>query len=182
MREGLIRPRFRFLEARPTTSCTHRHILLAKLYRKPVDRTRALATVATSPVTTCPPKRASSGRCATEAHPLSPRPSLSLEEIFDALNRRFFHGLLGASTYLEPEPRPQQPRTLRSCHNAIVISRIFDHPASPLCRRIHPLPRNAAPEAPVKLRGVEGACTRKNSCGRKPLPDVDKAKKFLRII
>jgi len=55
-----------------------------------------------------------------------------LEEIFDELNRQYFHGLLG---------RPQlswsrsASRTLLghwdAAHNAIIISRIFDRPGTP---------------------------------------------------
>jgi len=55
-----------------------------------------------------------------------------LEEIFDDLNRRFFHGLLG-----RPQLTWSQNRARRSlghydpAHNAIVISRVFDDPRVP---------------------------------------------------
>ena len=52
-----------------------------------------------------------------------------LEEIFDELNLRFFHGLLA-----RPQMTWSQSHSRRSlahydpAHNAIVVSRIFDHP------------------------------------------------------
>ena len=55
-----------------------------------------------------------------------------LEEIFDELNPRFFHGLLA-----RPRMTWSQVRSRRSlahydpAHNTIVVSRIFDHPLVP---------------------------------------------------
>ena len=109
------------------------HILLAKMYRKPVDRTHAARYR----------KYVGSHEVVGKAHLVrqmrgrkrlnSPRGRVyDLDAIFDELNLRFFHGLLG-------RPRmswsPTKTRRILGhydpAHNAIVISRIFDHPAVP---------------------------------------------------
>ncbi len=109
------------------------HILLAKMYRKPIDRGRAARYR----------KYVGSHQVVHQAHlvrqmrgrkPLhSPQGRVyDLDAIFEDLNRRFFHGLMG-------RPRmswsPSKTRRILGhydpAHNAIVISRIFDHPAIP---------------------------------------------------
>ncbi len=109
------------------------HILLAKMYRKPVDRGQAARYR----------KYVGSHEVVGKAHLVrqmrgrkllnSPRGKVyDLDVIFDELNFRFFHGLLG-------RPRmswsPTKTRRILGhydpAHNAIVISRIFDHPAVP---------------------------------------------------
>ncbi len=111
------------------------HILLAKMYRKPVDRGQAARYR----------KYVGSHEVVGKAHLvrqmrgrkrlLSPRGHFyDLDELFEDLNRKFFHGLLG-------RPRmgwsPNKTRRILGhydpAHNAIVISRIFDHPAVPRC-------------------------------------------------
>ena len=74
--------------------------------------------------------------------------SFHLEEIFEELNQKFFGGMLG-------RPRLSWSRSASrtllghwdAAHNAIIVSRIFDRPgnAAP-AGRIHPLPRDAAPQ------------------------------------
>jgi predicted metal-dependent hydrolase len=109
------------------------HILLAKMYRKPIDRTHAARYR----------RYIGSHEVVSKAHLVrqmrgrkrldSPRGHFyDLDAIFEDLNRRFFHGLMG-------RPRmswsPTKTRRILGhydpAHNAIVISRIFDHPAIP---------------------------------------------------
>jgi predicted metal-dependent hydrolase len=109
------------------------HILLAKMYRKPIDRGLAARYR----------KYIGSHEVANKAHLvrqmrgrkrlLSPRGRFyDLDSIFEDLNRRFFHGLMG-----RPRMSWSLTKTRRilghydPAHNAIVISRIFDHPAVP---------------------------------------------------
>jgi predicted metal-dependent hydrolase len=109
------------------------HILLAKMYRRPIDRGQAARYR----------KYVASHEIVRKAHLvrqmrgrkllLSPRGHFyDLEAIFDDLNRRFFHGLMA-----RPRMSWSQTKTRRilghydPAHNAIVISRIFDHPAMP---------------------------------------------------
>jgi predicted metal-dependent hydrolase len=55
-----------------------------------------------------------------------------LEEIFEGLNRRFFHGLLGRPQLTWSRSRARNRLGhYDPAHNAIVISRMFDHPHVP---------------------------------------------------
>jgi hypothetical protein len=109
------------------------HILLAKLYRKPIDRAHNLRY-----------KRFSSSAAVTRQTDLirTARGSkryfgpegryFHLEEIFDALNTRFFGGLLGRPDLTWSEHHAK--RSLGhydAAHNTIVVSRVFDRPSSP---------------------------------------------------
>lgn len=109
------------------------HILLAKMYRKPIDRSHA----------TRYRRYITSHEILHKAHLVrqmrgrkllrSPQGYIfDLDEVFEELNRRYFHGLLA-----RPRMSWSQNRTRRilghydPAHNAIIISRIFDHPAVP---------------------------------------------------
>jgi predicted metal-dependent hydrolase len=109
------------------------HILLAKMYRKPIDRSHAARYR----------KYVGSHEIVQKAHLVrqmrgrkrlrSPRGHFyDLDAIFEDLNTRFFYGLLA-------RPRmswsPSKTRRILGhydpAHNAIIISRIFDHPGVP---------------------------------------------------
>jgi predicted metal-dependent hydrolase len=109
------------------------HILVAKMYRKPIDRAHAVRYR----------KYVASHEIVRKAHlvrQMRGRKHLrtpqgyfyDLDEIFEDLNARFFHGLLA-----RPRMSWSQTRTRRilghydPAHNAIIISRIFDHSAVP---------------------------------------------------
>jgi hypothetical protein len=109
------------------------HILLAKLYRKPIEQgyaTRYRRYVSSYEMT----QRTHLVRQLRGRKLLnSPRGHVwNLEEIFDELNLRFFHGLMG---------RPQMSWSREAsrhllghydpAHNTIIISRIFDDPKLP---------------------------------------------------
>jgi hypothetical protein len=110
------------------------HILLAKLYRKPQDKTLAQrykrfsnseAVVRQSELV-----RQARGRkkiSGPEGH------TFDLNQIFDSLNRRFFYGLLGRPqlTWSESVARRALGH-FDPAHNTIVISRVFDRPGTPL--------------------------------------------------
>jgi hypothetical protein len=109
------------------------HILLAKLYRKPIEPAHNLRY-----------KRFSSSAAVTRQTELirTARGSkrtfgpegryFNLEAVFDSLNGRFFGGLLG-----RPELTWSEHHAKRSlghydaAHNTIVVSRVFDRPSSP---------------------------------------------------
>jgi hypothetical protein len=109
------------------------HILIAKLYRKPVDSTQAGRYRRHISGKTLSAKahlvRQVRGRKVIET---AAGRTYNLEAIFDDLNQRFFHGLLG---------RPQMTWSREKArnalghydpaHNAIVVSRVFDHPRVP---------------------------------------------------
>lgn len=109
------------------------HILLAKMYRRPIDRGQAARYrqyVASHDIV----------RKAHLVRQMRGRKRLrsarghfyDLDAIFEDLNSRFFHGLLG-----RPRMSWSQTKTRRilghydPAHNAIIISRIFDHVAVP---------------------------------------------------
>jgi hypothetical protein len=109
------------------------HILLAKMYRKPIDRSHALRyrkyVASRDIVRKAHLVRQMRGRKmlrAPQGH------FYDLDEIFEDLNLCFFHGLLA-----RPRMSWSQTRTRRilghydPAHNAIIISRIFDHAAVP---------------------------------------------------
>ena len=109
------------------------HILLAKMYRQPIDRSHAARYR----------RYVGSHEIVRKAHlvrQMRGRKRLQsarghfydLEEVFEDLNTRFFHGLMA-------RPRlswsPTKTRRILGhydpAHNAIIISRIFDHPGMP---------------------------------------------------
>ena len=135
LREGRLLVRLSdLLEGAPDTVLRAiAHILLAKMYRKPVDRSQAARYR----------KYVASHEIARKAHlvrQMRGRKLLrapqgryyDLNEIFEDLNTRYFHGLMA-----RPQMSWSQSRTRRilghydPAHNAIVISRMFDHPAVP---------------------------------------------------
>ena len=110
------------------------HILLAKLYRKPIEHARAARyrKYISSRAIADKAQLVRQARGRKRLH--GPQGLLhDLDAIFDDLNQRFFHGLLG-----RPRMSWSPSRTRRilghydPAHNAILISRIFDHPEVPL--------------------------------------------------
>jgi predicted metal-dependent hydrolase len=109
------------------------HILLAKLYHKPVDAAHNLRYKRFT-VSAAVSKQTELIRTARGSKRyFGPEGRFyHLEEIFDALNSRFFHGLLG-----RPELTWSEHHAKRSlghydaAHNTIVVSRVFDRPSSP---------------------------------------------------
>jgi predicted metal-dependent hydrolase len=109
------------------------HILLAKMYRRPIERASA----------TRYRRYVSSHEISSKAHLVrqmrgrkriaSARGRIyDLDRIFDELNVRYFYGLLA-----RPRMTWSQNRARNSlghydpAHNAIVVSRVFDHPRVP---------------------------------------------------
>ena len=131
LREGRLLVRLSdLLEGAPDTVLRAiAHILLAKMYHMPIDRSHALRYR----------KYVASHEIVRKAHLVrqirggkrlrAPQGHFyDLDEIFENLNARFFHGLL-----TRPCMSWSQTRTRRvlghydPAHNAIIISRIFDH-------------------------------------------------------
>lgn len=109
------------------------HILLAKLYRKPVNPTHNLRfkRFASSAAVTRQTEVIRHAR-GTKRYTGPEGRYYNLEEVFDSLNLRFFGGLLG-----RPELTWSENLARRSlghydaAHNTIVVSRVFDRPSSP---------------------------------------------------
>ena len=109
------------------------HILLAKLYRRPIDAKQSLRyrrfTTSEAVVRQSERIRQTRGRKRI----LSARGEhYDLDEVFETLNQRFFHGLMGRPqlTWSEITAR----RLLGHydpAHNTIMVSRVFDRRETP---------------------------------------------------
>ena len=160
------------------------HILLAKMYRKPIERTHGARYR----------KYVSSHDLVNKAHlvrQLRGRKRIDsakgqvydLEGIFEDLNTRFFHGLLARPqmTWSQGHARNHLGH-YDPAHNAIVVSRVFDHPRVPRCAVEYIVYHEMLHlKHPVKLRGsrrcVHGAEFRAEE---KLFPPLEEAKKFLK--
>ena len=109
------------------------HILLAKLYKKPIDtaHNHRYKRFASSAAVTRQTELIRSARGSKRYFGPEGR-YYHLDEVFDSLNERFFGGLLG-----RPELTWSEHMAKRSlghydaAHNTIVVSRVFDRPSSP---------------------------------------------------
>ena len=188
LREGVLHVRLSdLLEASPES--VHRaiaHILLAKLYRKPIaasasDRYRryvsseAVAKGAEHIRQTRGRKRISSpvGRY------------YHLEEVFESLNLRFFHGLLGRPTLTwSAHAAKRMLGHYDAAHNTIVVSRIFDRPDTPRCAIEYLLYHEMLHlKHPVRVKaGRRCVHSREFQAEERLFPELDEAKEYLKRI
>jgi len=132
------------------------HILLAKLYRKAVSRMHAARY-----------RRYVSGhRVMKQAHLIRQMRgrkriacpqgnTYNLDVVFEDLNRRYFHGMLARPrlTWSRDHARNSLGH-YDPAHNAIVVSRVFDHPRVPQCAVEYIVYHEMLHlKHPVKLRG-----------------------------
>jgi len=162
------------------------HILLAKMYRKPIE-----------------PQHATRYRRYVSSHTLVKKAHLvrqmrgrkriasaagqnyDLESIFEHLNTRFFHGLLA-----RPQMTWSRDHARNSlghydpAHNAIVVSRVFDHPQVPRYAVEYIVYHEMLHlKYPVKLRGSRRCVhSAEFQAEEKLFPQLDEAKSFLRQI
>jgi hypothetical protein len=111
------------------------HILLAKLYKKPIVRAHAdryRRHVSSEAVSKQAEHiRQTRGRKRILTHVGH---HYNLDEIFDSLNTRFFHGLLGRPTLTWSAHHARRMLGhYDAAHNTIVVSRVFDRPDTPRC-------------------------------------------------
>lgn len=188
MREGKLRVRLSdLLEGAPESVIEAiAHILLAKIYRQRIEPVHAARFR----------RYVSSHDIRAKAHlvrQMRGRKRLAsakghvyhLEEIFDQLNLHFFHGLLA-----RPLMTWSQVRSRRSlghydpAHNAIVVSRIFDHPLVPRCAVEYIVYHEMLHlKHPVKLRGNRRCVHGKEFQEEEKLfPHLQQAKAFLKTL
>ena len=162
------------------------HILLAKMYRKPIDPRQSARYR----------RYVGSHEVVSKAHLVrqmrgrkqlhSPQGRVyDLDAIFDELNQRFFYGLLG-------RPRmswsPTRTRSILGhydpAHNAIVISRIFDHPQVPRYAVEYIVYHEMLHlKHPVKLKGSRRCVhSREFHAEEKMFPELKQARRFLRMV
>jgi predicted metal-dependent hydrolase len=162
------------------------HILLAKIYRKPINPTHALRY------------RQYLGRreITEKAHLLRQmrgRKRITgaegrvyhLERIFDDLNARFFHGLLGRPqlTWSRNHARNSLGH-YDPAHNAIVVSKIFDSPRVPRYVLEYLVYHEMLHlKHPVKVRGGRRCVHSPQFQAEERLfPELHKAREFLKML
>ena len=160
------------------------HILLAKMYRRPIDREAAARYR----------KYVSSHHVSRKAHlvrQMRGRKHLDsaqgrtydLEALFEDLNQRFFHGLMA-----RPQMTWSRDHARNSlghydpAHNAIVVSRIFDHPRVPRFAVEYIVYHEMLHlKHPVRLRGTRRCVHSADfQAEEKLFPQLDEVKQFLR--
>jgi predicted metal-dependent hydrolase len=162
------------------------HILLAKMYRKPIERNHA----------TRYRRYVSSHHISEKAHLLrqvrgrkrietAQGRFYNLESVFDDLNVRFFYGLLA-----RPQMTWSRDHARNSlghydpAHNAIVVSRVFDHPRVPRCALEYIVYHEMLHlKHPVKLRGSRRCVhSAEFQAEERMFPDLECAKHFLQLL
>jgi hypothetical protein len=160
------------------------HILLAKLYRKPVEdlhATRYRRYVSSHDLS----RKAHLIRQMRGRKKIVPAQGhvYDLEEIFDSLNQRFFFGLLG-----RPQMTWSSNHSRRSlghydpAHNAIVVSRVFDDSKVPRYAIEYLVYHEMLHlRHPVKLRGSRRCVHSREFLAEERLfPELDKALAFIK--
>jgi hypothetical protein len=162
------------------------HILLAKLYRKPIDpghnqRYRRYVT-----------SHAMIGK-AELVRQLRGRKQIDtpkgryydLDEVFETLNVRFFHGLLARPqlTWSRDHARNMLGH-YDPAHNAIVVSRAFDHPRVPRYAVEYILYHEMLHlKHPVRMRGTRRCVHGPEFQAEERLfPHFEEAKAFLKVL
>ncbi len=188
LREGVVHVRISdLLEGAPESVIEAiAHILLAKIYRKPIESGHAVRYR----------RYVSSHDMAAKAHlvrQVRGRKRIEsargfhydLEEIFEHLNRQYFHGLLARPLMTWSRLRARNSLAhYDPAHNAIVVSRIFDQPRVPRYAVEYIVYHEMLHlKHPVKLRGsrrcVHGP---EFQAEEKLFPELEKAKLFLKTL
>ena len=160
------------------------HILLAKLYRKPVEPAHnvrykrfASSAAVTRQTELIRGSRGSKRYYGPEGH------YYHLNEVFDSLNMRFFGGLMG-----RPELTWSEHHARRSlghydaAHNTIVVSRVFDRPSSPRYAIEYLLYHEMLHlKHPVRLRGLRRCVhSREFKAEERQFPQLKEALAFIK--
>ena len=186
MREGRLLVRLSdLLEGAPASVLQAiAHILLAKMYRKPIEReaaTRYRRYISSHDITRkAHLVRQMRGR--KHLHSAQGR-TYDLEAVFEDLNSRFFHGLLA-----RPQLTWSRNHSRNSlghydpAHNAIVVSRIFDHPRVPQYAVDYIVYHEMLHlKHPVRLRGSRRCVhSAEFQAEEKLFPQLEEVKRFLK--
>ena len=186
LREGTLKLRISdILEGAPETVLRAIvHILMAKIYRKPIDT--ALASRYRRYVSSRDLQQKAQLIRQIRGRKLFASPqghTYDLEAIFEDLNLRFFHGLLA-----RPRMSWSSARARNSlghydpAHNAIVISRIFDQPRVPRYAVEYLVYHEMLHlKHPVKLRGSRRSVHGPEFHAEEKLfPQLEQARRFLK--
>ena len=160
------------------------HILLAKMYRKPIERehaTRYRRYIASHDIVRqAHVVRQVRGRKLIDT---AQGRAYDLDAIFEDLNARFFYGLLA-----RPQMTWSRDHARNSlghydpAHNAIVVSRIFDHPRVPRYAIEYIVYHEMLHlKHPVKLRGSRRCVhSAEFRAEERQFPHLEEAKQFLK--
>lgn len=160
------------------------HILLSKLYKKPIDPThnhrykRFASSAAVARQT-----ELIRGARGSKRYTGPEGRYYHLEEVFDSLNERFFGGLMG-----RPELTWSEHMAKRllghydAAHNTIVVSRVFDRPSSPRYAIEYLLYHEMLHlKHPVKMNGVRRCVhSREFKAEERQFPQLKEALAFLK--
>ena len=160
------------------------HILLAKLYKKAIapthaDRYRRYVSSDTV-ARQAEHVRQTRGRkriLSAQGH------RWDLEEIFESLNCRFFHGLLGRPTLTWSAHHARRMLGhYDAAHNTIVVSRVFDRPDTPRCAVEYLLYHEMLHlKHPVRVRaGRRCVHSREFQAEERLFPELEEAKAYLK--
>jgi hypothetical protein len=162
------------------------HILIAKLYRKPIDATHAnrYRRFASSDSVVRQSERIRNTR-GRKRISTAQGDHYNLDEIFDSLNMRFFHGLMGRPqlTWSEHSAR----RLLGhydAAHNTIMISRVFDRRNTPRFAIEYLMYHEMLHlRHPVKAKnGRRCVHSREFQAEENLFPELDQAKRYLKTL
>ena len=186
LREGTARVRISdLLEGAPLSALEAiAHILLAKLYRKPIAPAQAARYRRYISSRTMSARTHLVRQMRGRKHVASPQGRVyDLHAIFDQLNARYFHGLLG-----RPQMTWSRDHARNSlghydpAHNTIVVSRIFDRPSVPRYAVEYLVYHEMLHlKHPVKLRGSRRCVHSSQLQAEEALfPHLERAKDFLK--
>ena len=186
LREGRLHVRLSDLLEHAPATIHHSiaHILLAKLYRKPItalhaDRYRRHVSSETV-------SRQAEHIRQTRGRKRILTPvghHFDLNEVFDCLNARFFHGLLGKPTLTWSAHHARRMLGhYDAAHNTIVVSRIFDRPNTPRFAIEYLLYHEMLHlKHPVRLKaGRRCVHSREFQAEERLFPQLEEAKAYLR--
>ena len=162
------------------------HILIAKIYRKPIEaiynhRYRRFAS-SEAVVRQTERIRQSRGRKRIST---AQGEHYDLDEVFETLNRQFFHGLLGRPQLTWSEHRAK--RLLGhydAAHNTIMVSRVFDRRNTPRYAIEYLMYHEMLHlKHPVKTRnGRRCIHSREFQADENLFPELEKAKAYLKTL
>jgi len=188
LREGTLHVRLSdLLEASPEgVHHAIAHILLAKLYRKTIvavhaDRYRRYVS-SESVSKDAAHIRQTRGRKRIST-PVGHQ--YDLEEVFETLNHRFFHGLLGRPTLTwSAHAARRMLGHYDAAHNTIVVSRVFDRTDTPRCAIEYLLYHEMLHlKHPVRVKaGRRCIHSREFQAEERLFPQLDEAKAYLKCL
>ena len=188
LREGVLHVRLSDLLEHSPATVHHAiaHILLAKIYRKPISPAQAdryRRHVSSEAVAKGAEHiRLTRGRKRISTHLGS---FYDLEEVFETLNVRFFHGLMGRPTLTwSAHVARRMLGHYDAAHNTIVVSKVFDRPDTPRCAIEYLLYHEMLHlKHPVRVKaGRRCVHSREFQAEERLFPELEEAKEYLKRI